>query len=44
MKIRVINDWPTNSTRFVLPTIAIRGFAGARTVTLAWWVWRVVLQ
>lgn len=45
MRITLENHWPVNSTRFFLPTVAITGFsAGRRTVTLAWWTWRVVID
>lgn len=45
MRIKLENDWPVNSTRFLVPTIALRGFrSGPRTVTLAWWTWRVVIH
>ena len=45
MRITLENDWPVNSTRFLLPAVALRGFrAGPRTVTLAWWTWRIVIR
>lgn len=45
MKITIENSWPVNSTRFLLPVVALRGCRGApRTVTLAWWTWRVVIH
>ena len=45
MRIRLENDWPVNSTRFLLPTVALRGFrAGPRTLTFAWWTWRIVIH
>ena len=45
MTVRIENDWPVNSTRFLLPTVALRGFrAGPRTMTLAWWTWRIVVH
>jgi len=45
VKVRLENDWPVNSTRFLLPAVALRGFrAGPRTVTLAWWTWRIVVH
>jgi hypothetical protein len=45
VKVRLENDWPVNSTRFLLPVVAVRGFrAGPRTVTLAWWTWRIVVH
>ena len=45
MNVKLENDWPVNSTRFLLPTVAVRGFrAGPRTVTLAWWTWRIVVH
>lgn len=43
--MKIETDWPVNSTRFLLPTVALRGFrAGPRTVTVAWWIWRVVFH
>lgn len=45
MKVKLYNDWPINSTRFLLPTIALRGFESwTRHVTLAWWTWRLVIR
>lgn len=45
MNVSFETDWPVNSTRFLLPTIALRGFAaGPRTIVLAWWTWRVVIR
>jgi hypothetical protein len=42
MKIEYKNNWPMDSTRFLLPTIAFRGFRkGTRIVTLAVWTWRI---
>ena len=42
--IRLENDWPVNSTRFLLPAVALLGFAaGPRTVVFAWWTWRLVV-
>ena len=42
MKIEYKNNWPVDSTRFLLPTIAFRGFRkGTRIVTLAVWTWRI---
>jgi hypothetical protein len=41
-KIEYKNNWPMDSTRFLLPTIAFRGFRkGTRIVTLAVWTWRI---
>ena len=46
MTITLENDHPVNSTRFPLPTIALRGFWGGtrRMVIFAWWTWRVVIR
>ena len=45
MTIRLENDWPVNSTRFLLPAIALRGFrCGPWQIVVAWWTWRVVLS
>jgi len=45
MKITLENDHPVNSTRFPLPTLALRGFwGGPRMVLFAWWTWRVVIR
>jgi hypothetical protein len=42
MKIQYKNNYPWDSTRFLIPTIAFRGFKlGPRIVTLAVWTWRV---
>jgi hypothetical protein len=42
MKIEYKNNWPVDSTRFLLPTIAFRGFRkGRRIVTLAMWTWQI---
>ena len=44
MKIKLRNNYPENSTRFLLPTIALRGFRNnPRELTLAWWTWRLVI-
>ena len=43
--MRIENYWPMNSTRFFLPTIALRGFRGGpRTLTIAWWTWRIIFE
>jgi hypothetical protein len=45
VRIKLENDWPANSTRFLLPTVALRGFAaGHRTITFVWWIWRIVVH
>ena len=45
MTIRLENDWPVNSTRFLLPAIALRGFrCGPRQIVVAWWTWRIVIH
>ena len=45
MRITLENDYPVNSTRFPLPTIALRGFwGGPRMVIFAWWTWRIVIH
>lgn len=45
MRIKLENDWPVNSTRFLLPTVGVRGFSGGpRSVTVAWWTWRLVIH
>ena len=45
MRIKLKKDWPVNSARFLLPAVALRGFAtGPRTVVLAWWTWRLVIH
>lgn len=45
MRINLENDWPANSTRFPLPTMALRGFLGGhRMVIFAWWTWRLVIH
>jgi hypothetical protein len=37
--------WPVNSTRFLLPCIAVKGWpGGAINVILCFWVWRVDFQ
>jgi hypothetical protein len=34
--------WPTNSTRFLLPCIAVKGWPGGTiNVILCFWTWRV---
>ena len=37
-----LSKWPVNSTRFVLPVVAVRGWmkSGCLRVIVAWWIWR----
>ena len=45
VKITLENDYPVNSTRFLLPTLALRGFwGGPRMVIFALWTWRLVIR
>ena len=46
MKIKLApydDHYPANSTRFILPTVAIRGWwkNGQVSVTAAFWIWRL---
>jgi hypothetical protein len=42
MTVRYRNYWPVDSTRFLLPTIAVQGFrCWELRVTFAWWTWRL---
>lgn len=40
------NPYPVNSTRFILPTVAIRGWMknGAVWVSFAFWTWRICFE
>jgi hypothetical protein len=45
MRVTLENHYPVNSTLFLLPAIALRGFnCGPRVVVFAWWKWRVVIR
>jgi hypothetical protein len=45
MKIEIKNDWPVDSTRFVTPSVAIRGFRrGPQTIAMAFWTWRIFIH
>ena len=37
-----LSQWPVNSTRYLLPVVAVRGWMGTGTVRVivAWWIWR----
>ncbi len=36
-----IDRYPCNSTRLLIPTIAVRGFAGRHMqITFGFWIWR----
>lgn len=42
MPVSEVSRWPVNTTRFLLPAIAIRGFAnGPMRLTFAFWKWRI---
>lgn len=32
--------WPVNSSRFLLPTAAVKGFGASLNLVLAFWTWR----
>lgn len=37
-----LQRWPVNSTRFLLPSVAVKGFAGhAMRLIVVFWKWRV---
>jgi hypothetical protein len=42
VRVPELSQWPWNSTRFVLPVLAVRGWvsAGKLRVTVGWWIWR----
>jgi len=44
VKFKLKNDWPVNSTIFLLPTIALRGFGRCRFIVLAWWTWQLNIK
>jgi len=45
MKIRFRHDYPTNSTRFLFPFIAVQGWRDCFwKVVAGWWTWRVEME
>jgi hypothetical protein len=42
LRVPELSQWPVNSTRFVLPVVAVRGWmsTGKVRVIVAWWIWR----
>ena len=45
MRVTLENNYPVNSTLFLLPAVALRGFnCGPRVVVFAWWTWRIVVH
>ena len=49
MKIKrskIDNPYPVNSTRFLLPTIALRGWIknGSVWISFAFWTWKVCFE
>jgi hypothetical protein len=44
MTAKMTSNWPSDSTRFILPAIAIRGWRHGREIVLAWWIWRVTVS
>ena len=44
MTVELKTDYPTNSTRYLLPTIMLRGFRGhRRELTIAVWTVKLVI-
>jgi len=45
MRFRFEPRWPADSTRFILPTIALRGWRDRRrAIVFVWWTWQVWVE
>ena len=38
---RDMQKWPIDSTRFLIPTIVVRGFGGRYSIVFVFWVWKI---
>jgi hypothetical protein len=44
MRFEILKEWPADSVRILIPTIALKGFpGGTRKIIFAFWWWKAVL-
>lgn len=45
VRVQFVDRWPVDSTLFLVPALALRGFRGqSRSLTLAWLSWRLTAR